>query len=127
MDKIHTPPLLRAHRYRSRPAVERHRFAPPPPQAELQSVEAIAATDPRAIHRPALTPEQDPDAQRPKPGARMSEITNAEPETRLILGSTPSIPGRSTELRQPTGPQATDLEGLRFRMHVQAPMRRLNS
>jgi len=47
-----------------------------------------------------------------KARASVGEITNAKPETRLILGSTPSLPGSSTELCQPTGPQATDLEGV---------------
>ena len=40
----------------------------------------------------------------------MGQIPNAEPQGRLILGATPSIPGGSTELRQPTGPQAADLK-----------------
>ncbi len=42
----------------------------------------------------------------------MCQITNAQSESRLILRSTPSIPGGTAELRQPTGPQATDLKRL---------------
>ena len=86
----------------------------PPPHVhpQLQALQSVEPSYPLAIHRPALTPEQDPDAQIPKPRARMGEIPNAEPEARLILGATPSIPGGSTELCQPTGPQATDLKRL---------------
>ncbi len=40
----------------------------------------------------------------------MRQITNAKPESRLILGPTPAIPGGAAKLRQPTGPQATDLK-----------------
>lgn len=40
----------------------------------------------------------------------MRQIPNAEPESRLILGATCSIPGGSAELRQPTGPRTTHLK-----------------
>jgi hypothetical protein len=42
----------------------------------------------------------------------MGQIVNAEPETGLIIGATPSIPGGATELGQSAGPQATDLESV---------------
>ena len=42
----------------------------------------------------------------------MRQIPNAEPEGRLILGPTPSIPGGSPKLRQPTGPRTTHREGV---------------
>ena len=42
----------------------------------------------------------------------MSQIANAQPQGGLILRAAPSIPGGATELRQPTGPQATDLKRL---------------
>jgi hypothetical protein len=42
----------------------------------------------------------------------MGEIANPDPRGRLIRGLTPSIPRGPTELRQPTGPQATDLKRL---------------
>jgi hypothetical protein len=42
----------------------------------------------------------------------MGKIPDAQPERRLILGPTASIPRGSIELRQPTGPQATDLNRL---------------
>ena len=40
----------------------------------------------------------------------MGEITNPDPQGRLIRGLTSSIPGGPTELSQATGPQATDLK-----------------
>ena len=40
----------------------------------------------------------------------MRQIPNAEPESRLILGATVSIPGRSTKLRQAAGPRTTHLK-----------------
>ena len=42
----------------------------------------------------------------------MSQIANLDPQGRLILSPTPSIPRSSTELRQPTDLQATDLKRL---------------
>ena len=40
----------------------------------------------------------------------MGEISNPDPQRRVILGPTPSIPGRPTELGEAIGPQATDLK-----------------
>ncbi len=40
----------------------------------------------------------------------MRQIPNAEPERRLILGATGSIPGSSTKLRQAAGPRITHLK-----------------
>ena len=42
----------------------------------------------------------------------MGQIANAQPSCGLILSPTPAIPRGSAELRQPTGPQATDAEGI---------------
>jgi len=42
----------------------------------------------------------------------MSQIANAQPQGGLILRAAPSVPGGAAELRQPTGPQATDLKRL---------------
>jgi hypothetical protein len=39
------------------------------------------------------------------------QLPNARPERRLIVARRPPIPGRSTELRQVTGPHAADREG----------------
>lgn len=112
MHKIHTPPLRGARWRRSRASVEGDGLPLPHAPPQLHALQSIEPSYPLAAQRPALTPEQHPDAQIPKPRARMGEITNAEPETRLILGSTPSTPGCSTELCRPTGLQATGLEGV---------------
>jgi hypothetical protein len=42
----------------------------------------------------------------------MSQVSNAQPQGGLILCAAPSVPGGAAELRQPTGPQATDLKRL---------------
>ena len=42
----------------------------------------------------------------------MGQIPNAEPEGRVILGATCSIPRGSPELHQPTGPRTTHREGV---------------
>ena len=42
----------------------------------------------------------------------MGQIANAYPQRGVIPGPTPSIPGGQTELRQATGPHATDLKGV---------------
>jgi hypothetical protein len=42
----------------------------------------------------------------------MGQIPNAEPEGRLILGATFSIPRGSPELSQPTGPRTAHREGV---------------
>jgi hypothetical protein len=72
----------------------------------------IHSSHPLPIHEPALAPQEHPDAQGPKPRARISQISNAYPQGKQVLGSASSIPGRPTELRQTTGPQATDLKGV---------------
>ena len=77
---------------------------------QLQALESVESSHSLAIHRPPLTSEQHPDTQIPKPRSGMGQITNAQPERRLILGPTASIPRGPTELRQATGPQATDLK-----------------
>jgi hypothetical protein len=86
-------------------------FPSPHPHAQLQAIESIESTDPLAVHEPALSSQQHPNALIPKSQARMGQITNAHPQRRLIRGPTPPIPGRPTKLRKTTGPQATDLKG----------------
>jgi hypothetical protein len=85
-------------------------FSPPDPHAQLQSIEPVQPADPFPIHQPAFATQQHPDPQIPKPRSRVGEISNPYPQRRLILGPTPSIPGRPTELRQPAGPRAPYLK-----------------
>ncbi len=85
-------------------------LASPDPHTQLQAIESVQSSDALPIHRPAFTPQEHPNAQISKPGSRVSEIANPYPECRLILGPTPSIPGRSTELGQPAGPRTPYLK-----------------
>ena len=84
----------------------------PHPHPQLQAIQSIQSSDALAIHRPALTPQQHPNPHVAKPRPGMSQIANTQPQGGLILRATPSIPGGAAELRQPTGPQATDLKRL---------------
>lgn len=79
--------------------------------AHLQPVETVQAADPFVVHDPALATEKHPDPQEPEAGPRMRDLANAEPQGRLVLGPAPPGPRGSTELRQPAGPHATDVEG----------------
>src|SRR5206468_7842999 len=78
--------------------------------AELQAVEPIEPTHALAIHAPAFTTQQHPDAQTPEPWARVGDLANSYPQRGLIPRSTAPIPRGPTEPRQPTGPHAADLE-----------------
>jgi hypothetical protein len=80
-------------------------YAAATPLAERQSSDSFAIDQPSL-----LTPQEHPSAQISKPWSRVSEIANPYPECELILGPTPSIPGRSTELGQPTGPRTPYLK-----------------
>jgi hypothetical protein len=80
------------------------------PHAELQALELIEPAHPLPIHPPALATQEHPDAQRPKPRARMGQIANPHPHRGLIFRSALSVPRGSTELGKATGPQATDLK-----------------
>jgi hypothetical protein len=86
-------------------------FPSPYPHAQLQAIESIESTDPLAVHEPALSSQQHPNALIPKSRSRMDQLTNAHPQRRLVLGPTPPIAGGPTQLRETTGPQATDLKG----------------
>lgn len=87
-------------------------FPAPHPHAQLQSIQAIQSSDALPIDQPPLTPEQHPHPQIAESGAGMGQVANAQPQGGLILRVAPSVPGGSPELRQPTGPQATDLKCL---------------
>jgi hypothetical protein len=87
-------------------------LATPDSHAELQAIKSIESSYTLAIHEPAFAPQQHPNPHVAKPRPDMSQIANLEPQGRLILGPTPSIPRSSTELRQPTDLQATDLKRL---------------
>jgi len=86
-------------------------FPSPNPHTQLQAIESVESADPLAIHPPAFAAQQHPDPQIPKPRSRVGEISNPYPQRRVIRGPTPPIPGGPTELREATGPQATDLKG----------------
>jgi len=45
-----------------------------------------------------------------KPRPRVGELPNPQPQRGLVPRPTAAIPGRSTELRQRTGPRTADLE-----------------
>src|SRR5258705_12935449 len=101
MHEIHAPAFLGASGARRWGPVEGDVLAPLDPHAELQPVEPIQPTHPRAVDRPAFAAQQHPDAQMSTPRPRVGE---------LVPRPTAAIPGRSTELRQPTGPRTADLE-----------------
>ena len=63
------------------------------------------------IHQPAFAAQQHPNPLIPKPWPRVGQIANPQPQRRSDPWPTRSIPRRSTELRQPTGPRTADLEG----------------
>lgn|GEM_PF-1657319 len=92
--------------------MQRDVLASPHPHAQLQTIKSVQSSDALSIHPPAFPTQQHPDPQRPKPRARMGQIANAQPQRGLIFRAAASIPGGSAELRQPTGPQATDLKRL---------------
>ncbi len=82
----------------------------PHPHAQLEPLEAIPAPDSFAIDRPPFAPQEDPDSQVAKPWSGMGQISNAQPQSRLILRLTLPIPGCPTKLGQPTGPRTTHLK-----------------
>src|SRR5713101_1619153 len=53
----------------------------------------------------AFAAQQHPDPQMSKPRPRVGELPDPQPQRGLIPRPTAAIPGRSTELRQPTGPR----------------------
>ena len=85
-------------------------FSSAHPHAELQSIQAIQPSDALPIDEPPLTPQQNPDPHVAKSRPRMRQIPNAEPESRLILCATVTIPGSSTKLRQAAGPRTAHLK-----------------
>jgi hypothetical protein len=87
-------------------------LATPDSHAEMQAIQAIQSSDALAIHRPTLPPQQHQNPQVAKPRPGMSQIANTQSQSGLILRAAPLIPGSAAELRQPTGPQATDLKHL---------------
>jgi hypothetical protein len=78
--------------------MQRHVLAPAHPHAELQAVQAIETADTLAIHEPTFASQQHPDPLIAKPRSGMGQIANAQPECRLILGPTFSIPRCPAEL-----------------------------
>ena len=111
MHKIHTPPLRRSGWRWSGASVQRDMLPPPHMHPQLQPLQPIQSSDAFMITHPSLAAQQHPDAQIPKPWPGLGEITNPYPQGGLILRAASSIPGGTTELGQPTSPQATDLKG----------------
>src|SRR5215813_12076705 len=110
MHEVHAPPFPGTRGARCGAPVQGDVLAPPDAHPELQPVEPIEPADALAIHAPSLPAQHDPDSEVPKPRLRMGQLPDPKPERGLIPRSTPPIPRRSTELRQPTGPRTADLE-----------------
>ena len=98
------------------------------PPAELQALQSIEPSYPLSIHKPALAPQQHPDPQSAKPRPGVGEVPNAQPEARLILGSTTdrpahTAPGTWSETTRPVsgGGRASDFcsQGLRQPVRVE--------
>ena len=90
--------------------MQRDVLPPPDAHTELQTIQAIQASDALPIDPPTLTPQQHPDPHVSKPRPGMRQIPNPEPEGRLVLGATCSIPRGPSELGEPTGPRTTHLK-----------------
>ena len=90
--------------------MQRHVLTPAHAHAHLQAFEAIESPHPLVIHAPTVAAQQHPDAPTTEARPRVREIANAQPQRRLIARLARAIPRRATELREPTGPHATDLE-----------------
>ena len=110
MHKVHAPALGRAHRDRSRAAVQRDMLPSSHSHPQLEPIEPIQAANALAIDEPPLTPQQDPNPHVAKPRLRMSQITNAQPKRRLIFRAAASIPRGSTKLCSATGPRTAHLK-----------------
>ena len=91
--------------------MQRDMFSMPGSHTQLQALQSIELSNPSLIHSPAFATQEHPNAQILKPRVRKGQILNAHPQSGLILCSALSITGAATELGQPTGPYATDLNG----------------
>ena len=78
MDKIHAPALGRAHRDRSRAAVQRDMLPSSHSHPQLEPIEPIQAANALVIDEPPLTSQQDPDPKVAKPRSGMCQIANAQ-------------------------------------------------
>ena len=74
--------------------MQRDMFPTPHAHPQLQAFEAIESPHALRVHGPAVTAQQDPDAQEPEAWPRVREFADTEAQRRLILRSTLSIPGR---------------------------------
>ena len=96
-------------RDRRRPAMQRDVLAPPDPHPQLQAVQPIQPPHALLIHRPALAPQQHPDAREAEPRPRVRETPEcASRSAAWSFARDSAIPRRPTELRQMTGPHAAD-------------------
>ena len=73
-------------------------FPPSYAHAQWQTLQPIQSSYSLPIHEPAFAPQQHPDPLVAEPWPGVGQIANAEPESRLILRPTSSIPGGSTAL-----------------------------
>ena len=72
--------------------MQRDMFPPPHAHPPLQAFEAIESPHALLVHGPAVTAQQDPDAQEPEAWPRVRELADTEAQRRLILRSTLSSP-----------------------------------
>jgi hypothetical protein len=91
--------------------MQRDMLSMPGSHTQLQALQSIELSSPSLIHSPAFATQEHPNAQILKPRVRKGQFSNAHPQSGLILCSALSITGIATELGQPTGPYATDLNG----------------
>ena len=59
--------------------MQRDMFPPPHTHPQLQAFEAIESTHALLVHGPAVTAQQDPDAQEPEAWPRGSRVANDLP------------------------------------------------
>src|SRR5262245_46113403 len=92
--------------------MQRHVLAPAHAHPALEAIQAVEASHPFAIDRPAFAAEHHPDAEIAEPGTRVGDLPNAEAQGALVARPTRLVPRRAAELRQATGPHAADIKGV---------------
>ena len=71
--------------------MQRDMFPPPHAHPQLQAFEAIESSHALLVHGPAVTAQQDPDAQEPEAWPRVRKLADTEAQRRLILLPTLSL------------------------------------
>src|SRR5882724_4222466 len=110
MHEVHAPALAGPGRHRRRAAVQGHVLASADPHAHLEPVEVIEPAHALTVDRPALA-AQHPDPEIAEARPRVGEVPDPQPQCGLIARLTWPIPGRPTELGQPTDPPAAGPKG----------------